>query len=308
MTLAGWPRRALVALALATAGAATASAQDSVVVIRPDLPDDSLDVGQLAPEVVRQLIAIYNDSLTTRIAGSFTLPAGSSHRGRIAVYRGSLRVLGRIEGAVTVINGDLIVGPGGAVVGPAIVAGGRIDVREGGTHQGEATVYEPIAPVTRMPNGLLAIRERRRPLGELAAARTSFQTGSIKTSLNLETGRTYNRVEGLPIVVGASFQTEGDAPADARVDLRAIVRPTSDRTKLRDDVGFTAGTEWRGGGSRRWFGFGARGYRQILSIEDQPLAKGEAGWSAFLFQRDYRDHYEARGIEAFGWLEPASKL
>ncbi len=283
-------------------------AQDSLVIIRP-LPEvDTAVVRSLPSGVVGQVVAVYNDSATTRFGGSFSLPAGARLEGRVAVYRGTLRVNGTIAGAILVINGDLIIGPGGTVLGPVLVTGGRIEVRPGGRLDGERTAYDALAPVFRKPNGLLEARERRKPLGEIASARTSFQTGRISTELSLETGRTYNRVEGLPIVFGPSFTTQGSERADARLDLRGIFRPTSDRTKLRDDIGFVVSTEFRAGSARRWLSFGARGYRQIQSIEDQPLTKGEAGWSAFLFQRDYRDHYEARGLEGYASVAPLPTL
>ncbi|MEZ4458106.1 MAG: polymer-forming cytoskeletal protein, partial [Gemmatimonadales bacterium] len=165
---------------LAAAGARPAAAQDTLLVIRPNAVDDTTDQATLAPEVVQQLLRFYNDSATTRLASSFTLPAGSVLEGRVAVYRGTLRIYGRIRGPVAVINGDLIVGPGGVLEGSALVVGGRLYLRAGGTQIGETTTYEPVAPVYRLPNGLLDLRERRKPLGELAAARTSFQTGSIR--------------------------------------------------------------------------------------------------------------------------------
>lgn len=299
---------AMVAAAASAAPATPVLAQDSILVIRPDAPPDTVGQGALPPELIDQLVRTYNDSSTIRIGSSFTLPLGTQLGGQVVVYRGTLRIYGTVQGSVAVINGDLIIGPGGTLVGPAVVVGGRLYRRDGGVHRGDATVYEALAPIFRLPNGLLEVRDRRRPLGEMAAARTSFQTGSIRTILSLETGRTYNRVEGLPIVFGPTFQTEGSATADARLDIRGIFRPTTDRTKLRDDVGFVVGTEWRTGGAERWLGFGARGYRHILPIEEHPLGKGEAGWSAFLLQRDYRDHYEARGIEAYGFVEPIRQL
>ena len=284
-----------------------ARAQDSLVVIRPIVtPGDTVAPGAPSPEVVARVIREFNDSLTSRFVGSFLLPAGSRHLGRIALYRGNLRVYGRIDGPVTVINGDLIVASGGLVSGDVLVVGGRIEVRAGGIIVGRREEHEGLAPVVRGANGLLAVREVRKPLGELAAARTSFEAGGIKTTLNLETGKTYNRVEGLPIVFGPTFTTQ--ATVDAKVDVRGIFRPATDRTKLRDDIGFMIATEFRGGGRARWLSFGGRGYRQIVPIEDQPLARGEAGWSAFLLQRDYRDHYEARGIEGFATARPARGL
>jgi hypothetical protein len=298
--LAGW-------VALAVGRPAGAAAQDTLV-IRPSVDADSALAGSLPPEVVREAIAVFNDSTTTRFTGSITLPANARLAGRIAVFRGNLRVHGRIEGEVTVINGDLIVASGGVVAGDVLVPGGRIEVRPGGTLAGERRSHEGFASVYRTASGLLAVREPRKPLGELAAARASFTTGRILTTLSLETGRTYNRVEGLPIVFGPTFTVIGQSTADARVDLRGIFRPATDRTKLRDNLGFQVTAELGGGKERRWISVGGRGYRRIQSIEDQPLGTGESGWSAFLLQRDYRDHFEARGIEGYATVEPVPRL
>ncbi len=289
---------------VATALPRLVTAQDSLVIIQPTPTIDTTVTGLLPNEILKQVVQIYNDSATTRFGGTFTLPRGARLEGRVAVYRGSLRVNGTVSGPVLVINGDLIIGAGGTVLGPVLVAGGRIEVRPGGRLEGERTAYDALAPVFRRPDGLLEARGPRKPLGEIASVNASFQTGRIKTAVSLETGRTYNRVEGLPLIFGPSFSTQGSDRADARLDVRAIFRPTSDRTKLRDKLGFVVATEWRAGRGRRWLEFGGRGYRQILPIEDQPLTKGEAGWAAFLLQRDYRDHYEARGVEGYASVAP----
>lgn len=295
-------RLALLAAALAGLPAAAAG-QDTLVVIRPVAPPADTAAAEPPAAAVQRAIEVYNDSATTRITGSFTLPAGARLQGRVAVYRGSLRVYGHVTGSVTVINGDLIVASGGVVDGEAFVVGGRIEVRPRGLLTGTQEIHEGFAPVLRTAAGLLALRERRRPLGELAAARASFTAGRIRTTLSLETGRTYNRVEGLPIQFGPTFSTAGPSSVDGRLDVRGILRPATDRTNLRDDFGFLVTAEFHGGGPRRILTFGGRGYRRILPIEDQPLGPGEAGWSAFLLQRDYRDHYEARGLEAYASIE-----
>lgn len=293
------------AVALMLGAARVAGAQDTAIVIRPvPVGEDTTEQVGLPAEIVRELVARYNDSTTLRFNGSFTLTAGARLEGRVAVFRGTLRVAGRIDGAVTVINGDLIIAPGGMVVGPVTVAGGRVDVRRGGTLLGEPTTYDALAPVYRLPTGLLAIRAGRKRLGDLATASASFQTGRVYTTLTLETGRTYNRVEGLPIVFGPTFTALGTTNVDARLNLRGIFRPATDRSKLRDAIGFIASTEWTGGEGRRWIRVGGRGYRQILATDDQPLSNGESGWSAFLLQRDLRDHFEARGLEGYGFVEP----
>ena len=302
----GWLRISTLLLGL-IGPARAALAQDSVVVIHPDAVDEPTE-GALPPELVQQLINAYNDSTTTRLASSFTLPAGARMEGRIAMYRGTLRVLGRIDGPVTVINGDLVIGPGGVVRGSVLVVGGRIYVRDGGRLDGDQKTHAALAAVYRMPNGLLAPRQRRRPLGELAAAHTEFQTGALNTRLTLETGKTYNRVEGLPIIFGPTFRSEGGPGLDVELDVRGIFRPATDRTKLRDNIGFRITTEWQIGTDRRWLRIGGRASREIVPIEQQPLTRGESGWSAFMLQRDYRDHFETRGAEGYLTVEPVPRL
>ncbi|MEO8448382.1 MAG: hypothetical protein ABI647_01255 [Gemmatimonadota bacterium] len=283
-------------------------AQDSVIVVRPEATAaDSAQPGGLPAEVVRELIGFYNDSTATRMVGSFLLPKTASLAGHVAVFRGTLRVYGHIDGPVVVINGDLLVADGGQIIGNALVVGGRIEVRAGGLIAGTRRAYEDPAPLYRMASGLVAIRERPRRLSDIAAARASFQAGRIKTTLSLETGRTYNRTEGLPIVFGPTFTGNPLPTIDARLDARAIFRPAADRRNLRDDVGFVIQTEWAFGEHKR-FGIGGRGYRVIDAVEDQPLSRGESGWSAFLFQRDYRDYFEIRGQGAYGFGVPIPNL
>ena len=72
-------------VALFGAGAARASAQDSVIVIRPKEAGDTLGVSGPPAEVVRELLAIYNDTSTARLAGSFTLPVGARLQGPVAL-------------------------------------------------------------------------------------------------------------------------------------------------------------------------------------------------------------------------------
>jgi hypothetical protein len=91
-----WRRRtSRLAVALLVGIAGPAAAQDSVVVIRPNAPDIDTVVAGPPLAAVRQAIERYNDSATMRIPGSFTLPAGARLDGRIAVFRGNLRVHGR---------------------------------------------------------------------------------------------------------------------------------------------------------------------------------------------------------------------
>jgi Omp85 superfamily domain len=281
-------------------------AQDSVIVIDPDAPPtDTLLRGGPPSGVVAALIRMFNDSGATRVEGDVDLPAGSEFDGRLAVHRGTLRISGRVNGPITVANGTLHLLPGARVTGDILVVGGRLLKSEGAVHNGTERVYWDAAPVFRSDDGTLVIRERRKTLGEFATARTSFQTGKVRTTLLLATGCTYNRVEGLPIVFGPTFELYPSTNSSVKLDLRGILRTTSsDETRLKNDFGYRARLELRKG----IVGVSGQLYSEVEAFEDQPLSPSENGWAAFLLQRDYRDYYERIGGGGELWLTPIRPL
>jgi hypothetical protein len=281
-------------------------AQDSVIVIDPDLaPGDSSVVRAGPPaDVVSELLAFYNDSATTRVQGDVSFPAGSMFAGRLAILRGSLRLAGRVRGDVVVINATLYLLPGADVEGDVLVVGGRLIRSPGARHVGRERVLWDAAPVLRDPDGALVLRERRRPLGELATARASFRTGRVRTDLLLATGGTYNRIEGLPIVFGPTFELRPSRRSLARLDLRGILRTAGEGSRLSSDFGYGARAELafpKGG-------IAGRIYSEVAPFDDQPLSAAENGWSAFLLQRDFHDWFERRGGGGAAWVQPTRSL
>lgn len=283
------------------------AAQDSVIVIDPNAPpSDSVVRGGPPTGVVAELIAFYNDTATIRMQGDVTLPPGSRFEGRLALHRGALRVAGRVKGPIAVANGTLYLLPGAAIEGEILVVGGRLIRSEQVEHVGAQRVYWDAAPVIRDSDGLLALRERRRPLSELAAARTTFQVGRVRTTLSLATGGTYNRIEGLPILFGPLFEVRPSARTLARIDLRGILRTAGSADDL-SDFGYVARSDFRILG-RQELGVSARVYSVVDPIEDHPLPASESGWSAFLLQRDYRDYFERQGFGGFVHFQPGPAL
>ncbi len=281
---------------------AAARAQDSVIVIDPDQPpgDSAIVRAGPAPDIVAELLAFYNDSTTTRMEGDVSFPPGSAFAGRLAQYRGSLRIAGRVRGDLTVINATLYLLPGADVEGDILVVGGRLIRSPGARHAGRERVTWDAAPVARSPEGSLVLRERRRPLGELATARTSFQTGKVRTTLLLATGGTYNRIEGLPIVFGPTFELRPSEATALRLDLRGILRTAGEGSRLSSEFGYGVRAEFRFPSG----GVAGRLYSDVAPFEDQPLSAAENGWSAFLLQRDYRDWFERRGGGGSVWVQP----
>jgi Omp85 superfamily domain len=281
-------------------------AQDSVIVIDPDAPpgDSTVVSGGPPPEVITQLIAAFNDSGATRTQGDVTFPEGSSFSGRLAHFRGSLRLAGRVSGPITVVNATLYLLPGAEVNGDILVVGGRLIRSAGARHEGNERVFWDAAPVLRSEDGTLVLRTPRRPLGDLATARTSFQTGRVRTTLFLATGGTYNRIEGVPIVFGPLFELRPTKGTVARLDLRGTLRTAGGGSRLTSDFGYSMRGELRSSSA----GLGGRIYSEVASIEDQPLSAAESGWSAFLLQRDYHDYFEAVGAGGYAWVQPARPL
>jgi hypothetical protein len=279
--------------------------QDSVIVIDPNAPpSDTVVRSGPSPQLIDELVAFFNDSATTRMQGDVSIPAGSSFTGRLAMYRGALRIGGKVTGPVAVANGTLYLLPGSEIDGEILVVGGRLIRSATAAHRGRERVTWDAAPVLRTAEGGLVLRERRRLLGDLATARTSFQTGKIRTTLFLATGGTYNRVEGLPIVFGPLFELRPTRGTLARLDLRGILRTAADGSRLSGDFGYGARLELRA--SR--VGVVGRLYGETGAIEDHPLSPSENGWSAFLLQRDHRDYFERRGGGGSVWVQPARPL
>jgi hypothetical protein len=282
------------------------SAQDSVIVIDPDLPpgDSTVVRAGPSPDIVAEVLRLYNDSATTRMQGEVTLPAGSEFTGRLALFRGSLRLAGHVRGDLLIVNATLYLLDSANVEGDILVAGGRLIRSPGARHEGGERVLWDAVPVTRSPEGTLVVRERRRTLGELATAQTSFQTGRIKTTLLLATGGTYNRIEGLPIVFGPTFELRPTPTAVTRLDLRGTLRTAGEGSRLSSDFGYGVRVEVRLPAG----GVAGRLYSEVAPFEDQPLSPSENGWSAFLLQRDYRDYFERRGGGGAAWVNLAKGL
>jgi len=301
-------RRTLLGiLSWATLAALPLAAQDSLIVIDPDAPlTDTLRSGPPL-EILDAVLRGYNDSLTTRLTGNFSLPAGSTLTGQLGLYRGVLRIAGTVNGPVMVVNGDLIVESRGVITGEVLVVGGRLTVLAGGRIGGRRQVFIELAPVLRSPTGILIPRPPRPSFADIATARTTFRAGRINTTLSIETGRTYNRIEGLPIAVGPTFTLPTVGGTEGRLEARVIFRTSGRGSTIRDEFGLRLGSEWAFSGLIRG-GLGAEWSSTIVPIEEQPLSRGESGWSAFLLSRDYRDYYESRGVEFYGWLFPIRDL
>jgi hypothetical protein len=244
--------------------------------------------------VSAQAVTLWNAERTTRVIGAYDIPAGGEVEGTVGVLNGPATIAGTVRGSLVAINADVRFVSGARVTGDVIVVGGSVQRADGVTTGGETRVQaellrytldgERIEPEGFVPN------EWRPQLGDGDRGRRAY------TELFFIAARTYNRVEGLPVLIGPRFRRTTDW---GRVDVEAlgVVRTADPIAWDRGTIGHDAKAELRLG---RDYGLvlGGRLFDVIQPTESWQLRDSEAGLLAFLMRRDLRDHYGRHGAEA----------
>ena len=299
--------RALVLVVLCALAPGVAAAQDTAIVIQPESGGVVVLPPELPRAVAEDAVRRYNAPTTTRLVGRSRLPHGNAWRGDVAVRNGAVTVGGRVEGTLLVINGDAILDSNAVITGDVIVVGGTAARSPTAAVAGELRVYPvPLAYRTRGDTIALAPPDLRRWFRSLGIGK-SWGTADSRSSLTLATGGTFNRVEGLPVVFGPLFDWKLHRNVRLRVDALGVFRTAGNFTDKQRDLGYLFRTELRAGETPT-YGVEFRAFDDVAPVEDWGLRSGEVGWSAFLFQRDYRDYYLSKGIAGRVFVEPNRPL
>jgi len=283
---------------------ALARAQDTAIVIIPE--SASTAPHELPKGVAEDAVKFFNAATTTRLVGRTTLPQGNEWRGNVAVRNGSVTLGGRIDGSLLVIDGEVVLDSTAEVTGSVTVIGGGVRRSPEAHVGGEVHIYHE--PLAYKANGDQIALVSQRPHLPFLSARKTWTGVDSRSSLTIATGGTFNRVEGLPIVLGPEFAWRLSQDVGLRVDALGIVRSVGDLGSTPGDLGYILRTEVRAGGARTGVGIGARAYSVVAPVEDWGLTSAEVGWAAFLVQRDYRDYYFNRGVLGRVFARPAEPL
>jgi len=122
-------------------------------------------------------------------------------------------------------------------------------------------------------------------------ARTSRSSG-----LMLSSGKTYNRVEGLPVYIGPVFHDSIGA-ADLYASVMGIIRSADTFHWDDQNLGHRIVAETRVGRGRG-YGLGVSSYDLMTPVENWQLPDPDAGLAAFFGHRDFRDHFNRHGAKA----------
>jgi hypothetical protein len=252
--------------------------------------------GPLPLEVEAEAFELLNSPTTVRLTGGARVPEGGRIEGDVAVLGGSLDLAGEVTGSVWVVNADLTLYASTRVGGPVVVLGGVIAGAEEATLEGGATAYS--GPLLYRVSG-----DRLEPVTseQLPTDRLTANLGFGQARLSVRATGAYNRVEGLPVRVGAIVQTSGANPLN--LEAHTIWRSVSGLTLEPDRLGHHFGITQALGGLGT-AAIGVTVHDEIAAIEDQGFSGPESSLATFLLREDLRDYFRRDGWTAFGTFRP----
>ena len=261
-----------------------------------------LESRSIPREVIEEVARVYNAPGTLRVGGSYDIGRGRVVDGDVAVLDGPLTIGGHIRGRVVAINGSIFLEPGSRVDRDITIVGGRLEGREEASVQGDIRVYA--APVSYMREGqVLVVRETPSEEDEADVRwwrRRERWSSRGWSDLRVLSARTYNRVEGLPILIGPSLGRDLDW-GRVRLDALGIVRTVGNLDRAENTFGHNVKLEFELGGESG-LRFGGRVFDVIDPVEDWHLSDGEVGLATFFLHRDYRDYFSRHGGAVYAGL------
>jgi hypothetical protein len=279
-------RHAAVMLACAVVPLLSAAAQQT------STPSDTVLNPRLLPaEVEREVTDAFNSANTVKATGAYEVEAGRVVPGDVAVLNGPLTIAGRVNGRVIAINSDVILRPGARIEGQILIVGGNIDGKDDAFIGGDVRTYRQRLTYRRDGERLIASGSSE----EDARWWKRHQKWSSHSysDLRLVSAKTYNRVEGLPILIGPTF---GHRSGGTRFEVSAlgIFRTGDDLQWNSATIGHNLKMELSAGHGTE-LAIGGRLFDVVDPVEDWQLRDVEIGLASFFLHRDYRDYYNRHG-------------
>ena len=245
----------------------------------------------LPRDVAREVVALFNGTAMLRAADRLEIESGRTITGDVAVLNGPIIVAGHVTGRVLAINADVLLRKGARIDGDLLVVGGEVDGADVATIGGELRVYHPPLRYTQAGEQLVAQVDDG--ADDQWWRRWERRGQRNFNRLEIASGGVYNRVEGLPVLVGPVLYRD-QGWGHLKLEAVAIMRTASSFSGSTADVGHDVRGEVRVG---RRFGVtaGARLFDVVEGVEQWQLSDVEVGLASFVFHRDYRDYFERHG-------------
>ena len=128
---------------------------------------------------------------------------------------------------------------------------------------------------------------------------------SRSSGLTLGSGKTYNRVEGLPVYIGPVFRDSSGAAA-FNISVLGIIRSADTFHWDNGNIGHKVAAEVRVGRGRG-YALGVSSYDVIAPVESWQLPDPDAAIAAFFVRRDFRDYFNRHGASATATFHESSR-
>ena len=255
------------------------------------------ETGTLPRNLIEDVLRVVNSPTTLRAFGDLRIDADRSVDGDVAVLQGLATIAGHVLGRVVVVNGDLALLGGARVDSGIVVLGGRVMGRDGATIGGSVQEFIEQASIVRDQPADTTASSEPNPDERWWRLRQRWRSRSW-SDIRLVSTRTYNRVEGLPVLIGPAFGRDLGW-GRLTLDLLGVVRSVGSFEQTSANLGHDAKAELRFGhnyGAR----LGARLYDVVNPVEPWHLSDAEVGLSAFFLHRDFSDYYDKHGGTLYG--------
>jgi hypothetical protein len=142
----------------------------------------------------------------------------------------------------------------------------------------------------------------------LAATAGAQQTEALKDSvldlgsilydndrggITISSGKTYNRVEGLPVFIGPTYKDK-IGHAEISIGALGIIRSSNKFHWDAENLGHRLTADVRIG-KRRGYAFGGSTFDEVAKIEPWQLTEPDGGLASFFLKRDYFDWFGRHG-------------
>lgn len=247
---------------------------------------------------------LYNLPAALRATRDLTIPASQTVEGDLSVLEASLTVAGHVTGRVVVINGDVTLAPGARIDGALVVTGGEVRGADSASVGGALKLYRPVMMYRLEGDRVVAVRDDSRSIANWFRRWKRRHERSM-SRIKLK-GGTYNRVEGLPVLVGPSIRSN-NALGPLHLEALGIYRSADGFAWKGENLGYTTNAEMQFGyGHGIAVGFEA--FDVVQAAEPWQLRDSEIGLASFFLRRDYRDYYNRRGWRGYLSLRQGSSL
>lgn len=275
-------RRLIVALLAALSVSTPAAAQRR---------DTTIDRTGLPRDVAREASRLFNETASLRATERLEIEEGRVVDGDVAVLNGPVLIGGTVRGRVLAINSDVILRPSARVDGDLLVVGGEVEGRHSAYIGGEIRIYRQHLDYVRSGDSIEPERTEGDETGWWRRwERSRRRSGS---RLQIASAGAYNRVEGLAINLGPRVYSSASW-GSARLDAYSVLRTGTSFSGDNDDIGHNVNAEIRLG-RRGGLLLGGQLFNIVEPTESWQLSNLEAGLSAFVLRRDYRDYYQRHG-------------